>query len=262
MMGHTMYLADFRLDDFRAALEKSGAVTEPPTNEWEILRYRLAGTFCNAYRNAKGKVTLCGKRTPIHYDNFVNGREIDGPPQVHVPKKPVSAAKIAKVEAKRSRSFTLYTDASLLIRSQSGAWAAILVTPDGGEHEAHGQLKGEINSSTSAEVRAIANGLHHFIAKGLIPRKAFVRIVTDNVGAVAHINGRKKGRGKSAQVNEAAKHIAEMARSRRIYLSAEWIKGHQLAADAIHDPRIKYNRRCDKLAGQHSAALHAERKAA
>ena len=258
MTGHTMSLADFRLDDFREALAAAGATLEPPTNEWEILRYRLGGQFSNVYRNAKGRVRLCGTAAPVHYANFVKGRAIDAGPEKK--RKEVSEAKKVKRAAKLARRFVLYTDASCYDRTKAGAWAAILVTPSGEAHEAHGQLKGDIGSSTSAEARAVCNGLHHFLRLGMLPPRSIVRVVGDNIPVINYLNKAKRSR--RGEIREAIDHARQLAKQFALDLSAEWIKGHQPISAEAHDPRVKFNRRCDKLASVHGAALNAERKAA
>lgn len=233
---------EFRLEGFRRALEEAGATLQEPTNEWELIRYRLRGRFSNVYATAKGKVTLCNA-APDHYERFRTGDPI-------VP----SAAEV------RTGSLVLYTDASSYHLTKVGAWAAILVDGHGKATEASGELKGEIHSSTSAEMRAAANGLWHFLKLGLIERGSAVRIISDNRTVVNRANGVSKH--KKQDVKAAAIYLTGLAEKHGVKLSGEWIKGHQHKDAAATDRRVFYNRRCDELAALHSKPLHKERKAA
>jgi ribonuclease HI len=151
----------------------------------------------------------------------------------------------------------LYTDASSYHATKAGAWAAILVLPTGEHHEAHDRLRGDITSSTSAEARAVANGLHHFIARGLIKNSDHVTVVCDNKAVVTRIGNGKKSKG--AEVQEALAAIHRLASGYALKLSGEWVKGHQPAYAEAEDPRVTFNRRCDKLCTTHGKSLNRER---
>lgn len=228
------------MEEFRSALIGAGAEFLDPTCEWEVMRYRLDGKTGIIYRNKKGRITPAGAAVG-HHRNFEEGR----------------APLIYKADVKRSNRFMLYTDASNYHASQAGSWAGILVLPDGSEHEAHGPLRGEVNSSTSAEARAVANCLHHFGKAGLLPAGAVVRVVCDNSPVINYINGSRRSR--KGQVREAVEAIRTLRKQLQLRLSGEWIKGHQPLKAEEGDPRIAYNRRCDKLAKEHSQRLHQER---
>ena len=88
------------------------------------------------------------------------------------------------------------------IRAKVYPEAALAGAPPGFEatHFKTGELKGEINSSTSAEARAVANGLHHFIKEGLIPPASCVRITCDNQAVVKKLHFGKVS-SKSHQVD-------------------------------------------------------------
>lgn len=239
----------FRLEEFRSALIGAGAEFLALTNEWELLRYRLEGKVGVIYFNKKGRASPSGPAGQ-HYANFDAGRPIL-----------LSAGDVKRERraTKLAASPTLYTDASAYCRTKSAVWAAILVLPDGTEHEAHGQLRGDVSSSTSAEARAVANALHHFVREGTLSGPG-VRIVCDNTSVVNYLKA-GKCKSKSLQIREAVAHIQRVANG-RLTLFAEWIKGHQSLRAATADPRVSYNRRCDALAKAHAMALDRERRRA
>lgn len=239
----------FRLDDLRAALSAAGAELLDPTNEWEVLRYRLAGKTGIVYRNAKGRANPTGS-AGTHYHNLIAGWPLE--------MSSGDAKRIARAAGEHRRTLTLYTDASSYHTTGAASWGAILVGLDGAEHEASGPLKGEVSSSTAAEARAVANALHHFMREGLITGD--VRVVCDNQGVVDKLRtGSLKT--KSRQVREALEHIAKISRGRFTVL-ADWVKGHQPKAKAKSDPRVAFNHRCDALEKAHSQSLHTERREA
>lgn len=232
----------FRLAELRAELEEAKALFLDPTNEWEVIRYRLLGQIGIVYRNAKGRVKL-NSVAGGHYHGLLEGKPIGG-------SKPVPAS--------FGKPLTLYTDASAYVGTGAGAWGAILVDATGQEHEASGPLKGEITSSTAAEARAVANALHHFMRAGLI--QGDVRIICDNEAVVSKLRT-GLAKTKSEQVREALTHIRKLSRG-RFNVFADWIKAHQPLAAATGDPRVAFNRRCDTLAKAHSKALHEARQKA
>lgn len=227
---------------FRAALEEDGAEFLALTNEWEVLRYRLAGRIGIVYRNKKGRHTFTGAAEE-HFRNMEA-------------KRPLTQSKAQEKRERRDGALQLYTDASQYDKTGAAAWAAILVDAEGNEHEAHGPLKGEIGSSTAAEARAVANAVHHFMGMGLITGN--VRVVCDNKAVVDFIRSSKPNH-KRPQISEALQHLRKIT-SGRVILFAEWVKGHQPKKAEARDPRVAFNRRCDALAKAHAKALDAARK--
>lgn len=249
MATETWYRGEsFPHDAFKAALREAGAEFLPLAGEWEVLRYRLEDRLGIVYRNKKGRITPSGAAGQ-HFANFSTGRDLASS---------FGEMKRARRAALMDASPQLYTDASAYNATGAGSWAAILVMPDGTEHEAHGRLKGEIGSSTQAEAMAVANALHGFLKSGLITEGAALRIVCDNSAVVRYLSS--SGRVKAKTVREAITYIRQLQTKARLRLACEWIKGHQPLRMAASDPRIAYNRRCDKLAKVHSHALHVERR--
>lgn len=230
----------FDIAAFQDTLIEQGAVILEPTSEWEVLRYKLDGKIGIVYRNKKGHHSfneLAGKQ----HTNWMDGRDVQ----------------TSKKQELQKGWLWLYTDASSYHATQAGAWAGILVLPNGSEHEAHGPLRGEIGSSTMAEACAVANSLHTFGKAGLIPQRSIVRVVCDNQPVIKYVNGKK---ARSADVKRACATIFELKKKLGITLHGEWVKGHQPAYRAKSDPRVEYNRRCDSLATRHGRALNQERR--
>lgn len=225
----------------RRYLMEVGVDFQTPTNEWEVIRYRRNGSCGIVYRNAKGRITLTGDAEKM-WHALKSGRPATDPlPEQNAPRRRVQ----------------LYTDASSYHETKAGSWAAVLVLPDDAEHEAHGPLKGDIKSSTSAEARAVANGLHHFIRLGLILARDHVTVICDNQAVAKRVTA--KGKSKSPDVQEALDLIHKLQSGAGIKIVGEWIRGHQPESAIRADPRVRFNRRCDELCGQHSKALHRER---
>jgi ribonuclease HI len=232
---------DFREVDFRRYLMEAGVAFVPVTNEYEVIRYRRNGQCGIVYRNAKGRITLTG-------DAEVMWRALtDG----HPPTEPLPEQNAPR------RRVQLFTDASNYHATKAGAWAAILVLPDDSAHEAHGQLRGDIGSSTSAEARAVANGLHHFLRLGLIRPRDVITVVCDNRAVCDRLGTQK--RSKQPEVQQALAAIHKLASSHALKIAGDWVKGHQAAHASRADPRVTFNRRCDALCSAHGKALNRER---
>jgi ribonuclease HI len=209
------------------------------TTEWMVARYRFGGKGAHVvYRNAKERLRWLGEAA-AHYEDMLKGCE----PRTE-----------ARATIAGRRQVTLYTDASNYHTTKAGAWGAVLVLP-GSEYEASGPLKGDIKSSTAAEAKAVANALHEFARLRLIQPGDVVTIVCDNTAVVDRIHAGTNS--KRREIQSALVYARGLAERCQFKLRGRWVKGHQPATaggDAI------YNRRCDKLAGAHSALIHAERK--
>lgn len=239
----------FDAEAFKAWLRDQGAVILDPKNEYEACRYRFgrSGTLLIYRQPSKRRWTLCGHAIE-HY-------------RAYQASEPIPTME-ATEGAKPVRSdFDLYTDASHYHLSRAGAWAAILIAPtDPIGEEACGPLRGEITSSSAAEMMAVANSLHHFLKNRSLPIGATIRVICDNSTVVAYIGrGGRKVKSKSPDLKKALTHVLDLAKRYRLKLITEWVKGHQRLDSK--DPRAGFNRRCDKLASAHAKALDAERKA-
>lgn len=246
MAKHWIPESDFERRPFIEWLRQQGAVIQKPTDEFQLVRYRIGAELFIIYaKPSKRRVTFQDRQWE-HWQKYLL-------------KQNLTRRELEKIKPDRPPDFFLYCDASLHIRTHAASWAAILVGGPDGEREAHGPLRGKIKSSNAAEMMAIANGLHEFIRLGKIPPKSLVEVVCDNQPAVNYIHRRKCApSGKSAaQIVEAFEYITTIARRAGIYLDAKWIRGHQDSNSK--NPRVIFNRRCDALAAQHSQSLHEER---
>jgi ribonuclease HI len=236
----------FDANRYLAWLRDQGAIILPPTNEYEAARYRIGrGKIVLIYsKPSKGTWTLTGDAIE-HHRAYAAGQLL---PTIEVipHDQPVIGDLI------------LYTDASQYHASKAGAWAAILVEPDGSEREISGPLIGDVTSSSAAEMMAVANALHRFLKVKAIRPGATIRVICDNSTVVAYIGrGSPRVKSKSPDLKRALRYILDLAKKYQIRLRTEWVKGHQRLDSK--DPRAPFNRRCDKLASAHSKRLNAER---
>jgi len=223
--GHRSML---KVKPFRSFLEQHGAFIMSPTNEWEILRYRGRGWEKGCvviHQNKKGRLNWQSDAAK-HYRAWQRGED---------------PFFVAEDQPKRRPPLDLATDASFAM--MNGSWGAVLFAPAWFDIEASGKLKFPCRSSTSAEARAAANALHHFIATGDILPGDQVRLVCDNLNVVRHIMLGKNS--KVDDIAEAIHHIRTLSRDRELILSAVWVKGHQPAHTSTH---ARLNVRCDALA--------------
>lgn len=242
-----MHEREFEADKFQEWLARKGAEMLEPTNEWEVLRFRFEDRVSIVYRNNKGRITKCGASDQLY-------REMLSPPGGIEPTR--------RQPRMSSRTVQLYTDAGFHIETRSGSWAAILIS-DKPKMKISGPLKGDISSSTSAELRAIANGLHYFLGKDGIWPGDEVAIVCDNKAAVSRVNGMTRGlaKAKKAEMREAVEAIVKIANENDLMLNAEWIKGHQRVSAIQVDHRVAFNRECDRLCSKHAREVFLKRRA-
>lgn len=227
--------AHLKVKQFRSFLEQHGAFMMPPTNEWEILRYRERGREKGAiviHQNKRGRLNWQSDAAK-HYRAWQNGED----PFV-VPAEAI----------KRRPALDLATDASYAMNS--GSWGAVLFAPAVLDVEASGALKTPVRSSTSAEARAAANALHHFIASGDIIPGDQVRLVCDNMNVVRYIT--EGHNSKVPDIAEPILHMRNLAALHELILRAVWVKGHQPAHISTH---ARLNVRCDRLAKEAWRAL-------
>jgi ribonuclease HI len=142
----------------------------------------------------------------------------------------------------------VYSDASH--KGSGGAWAAVVIRPGRPNFEASGRLKGDIPSSTHAEIKAAANAVHAALKAGLIHAGDEVCVRCDNLAAVRRISGETPKKSKSKAREELAavtNWIRDFAIAAGFVLTAAWVKGHQRVASAC--PHAPHNRRADQLCG-------------
>ena len=120
-----------------------------------------------------------------------------------------------------------------------GGWAAIVIDPDGEEHELHSGVKGTTNNRM--ELTGAIEGL------SVIPRGAKALLVSDSQYVINGLqkgwakswrrNGWRKSDGKNALNPDLWDRLLKLAESRQ--MAYQWVRGH----NGNH-----YNERCDRLA--------------
>jgi ribonuclease HI len=235
--------ASFKQAAFCAWLADQGAVLMRPTNEYELVRYKLEGQLAIVWdKPSKRRVTL-GKTALKHYQRFLTGKPLHKP-------EPVRDNRPA---------FVLYTDAGNWQKEGLGTWAGILLRrdPEGAYTEVaemSGAMAREVTSSTAAEAMAVANSVHRVLRDKHLPPRAKVTVVCDNESVVRYIGAtakHKKGvfraaeKSKSEGVRDAFAHLRDLAERFDLMFKARWVKGHQPLSNAGHD--ANFNRRCDAL---------------
>lgn len=247
------YSRDFDRKKFAEWLAAQPVIIEPNCGDYEIARYRYGrDRFIIWEKPSKGRITFTGDIGHQHYLSFAQGGILA---------RPVIDPIAQPGQIKRD-FFKIYSDASQKHSTSTGAWGAVLVMPDDRTLEVSGALKGDILSSTSAEMAAVANALHSLIAKRAIPPGSAVEIICDNAAVVRYIQrGKCSAKGISAhQTIPAYEYFAGLAKRAGLKISGKWVRAHQKENKANQD--ITMNRRADKLAGVHSDALHRQRIAA
>lgn len=220
--------AELKVKQFRTFLEQHGAFMIAPTNEWEILRYRERGRDSGAiviYQNKRGRLNWQSNAAK-HYRAWKKGEDPFTVPEEAIKQRPL---------------LDLATDASYALNV--GSWGAVLFAPALLDIEVSGCLKGPVRSSTSAEARAAANALQHFIRFGNILPGDQVRLVCDNMNVVRYIS--QGHNSKLSDIAEPIQHMRALAAAHELILKAVWVKGHQQPHVSTH---ARLNVRCDRLA--------------
>jgi len=101
------------LDDFARYLTFNGATIEEPTNQWEVLRYRMprVGTIV-IYTNARGELTIPPAASK-HFMAFKRGRFIE-------PEEP-----IGEVKRKSKLSGSRRHDLRTILKLRDGEWCCV-----------------------------------------------------------------------------------------------------------------------------------------
>jgi ribonuclease HI len=160
---------------------------------------------------------------------------------------------------------TLFADASFDATRKIGTWAA-WAKCDGATMRAGGVFKTPIDNSTTAELGAIANGLHLAIAEFDPSAGALVVIESDNITALALASGDtqivkpKTVRRMGRQIHAMRDSIAAIVGARRLRVRTKHVRGHR----GVGDPRSAVNTWCDRMCHQHltSARRRNEREKA
>ena len=66
LLGTRRDLAMDRVEKFKSWLEKRGAIVVPPTNEWEVVRFKTINGTSVVYTNKHGDLTFTGESAAAH----------------------------------------------------------------------------------------------------------------------------------------------------------------------------------------------------
>lgn len=150
----------------------------------------------------------------------------------------------------------IFTDASWNAQKESrGSWGAVIVWQAGGEshHETHqGEFKKRCPCTTTAELWAVANGLHIAIAAGHVERDQHLHVLTDNLAVAEVLAGWSKFAVKKREkfkrgLDAVRECMADLDR-RGITVAFSWTPGHcHRDGDPEGTPAF-YNRLADTAA--------------
>jgi ribonuclease HI len=137
---------------------------------------------------------------------------------------------------------TIIADASWCPITRVGGYGCWINAGSRGSKSHQAMLNGFSGCAGTAEMKAIANALHHSMASGLVLSGDHVLIQSDCVGAIEAFNGRRS----TIKVEE--KEVAEWFRKftvkHGIGISFKHVKGHTNKSEA----RFVSNQICDRRA--------------
>lgn len=140
---------------------------------------------------------------------------------------------------------TIISDASLDPLAKIGSYAFWAVSKRG-KHAGSGIFKGELASSTHAEMMAIVNGLHMAIALQIAQAEDKILIQSDCASAIQLLE--------RAKVKQRDEHIIRRFRQlrdeNRLTIELRWVKGHAKQDDARYRAQKSADQRSRKLMRQ------------
>jgi len=134
-------------------------------------------------------------------------------------------------------------DASHCPQTKAGGYGFWIASARG-KRGGGGQLKGKVDTSTLAEMMAIANAIHQGIVWGLIRSQDELLIQTD---CQAAIDGFMKERKLSETENTVVCHVLKLQNRVQLKVIFKHVKGHTNHSDA----KYSSNRVCDRVARRH-----------
>lgn len=169
--------------------------------------------------------------------------------------------------APREPLVTVFADAAFKHQDGIGGWGCWMICNGPGQFHS-GELR-DCPTSTEAELRALANGLHIAIAKGVAKPRATVMLQSDCTPALSIILGRVPGAshsrgasgdnveivgsrnaGKSVRSSKALQHIRALVETHGLSIIVRHVRGHQTTDDG----RSAINREVDRLAKRAATA--------
>lgn len=169
---------------------------------------------------------------------------------------------------------TIFADASVCVTTKAGGWGAWMIRTGAPAADTGGQLRDVCESSTAAEIQALANAVFHAVRTGYIRPGDKVMLQSDNVNALSVIHYMTpksviSNRQDSAPIHKtprskykkhpAVELVADLAKQHGLIVILRHVYGHRAG-----DGRQWVNRRCDEIAKAHMrlrrARVHAERE--
>lgn len=149
----------------------------------------------------------------------------------------------------------VYADAS--VKGRAGAWGAVIVHPELGVIASGNQLRDWVNSSTEAELYAIANAVSLVWKSGHLAVGVQLRVWCDNASAVLIASGGTKRPRKATQAERyalAMEHLRRIIAESGADVEFLWTKGHSRLKDCQTPEEVerrKRNAQADRIAGKH-----------
>lgn len=148
---------------------------------------------------------------------------------------------------------TMITDASLVDKTKSGAWA-MWARSERGMISGAGQLRGHVHSSGEAELKAIVNGLHVLVRSEIFHVTDTVLIQTDSQHAMKCLRNQHKPRMHEHE-HKTLEHYLKLVAEHQVNIQLRHIKAHVGTAA----PRNFVHDRCDRQAKRLARRLHQDR---
>lgn len=148
---------------------------------------------------------------------------------------------------------TMFTDASVIHRTGTAAWA-LWAKSERGTIRAAGIIKGKCTCSNEAELKAIANGLDALVRSHILFDGDRVLVTADNVSALSLVSPPRTNalKDRLAKVTDA---IDQIARRHQLVLITKHVKAHS----GRGQPRLWVHSDCDRRARGIARSEHERR---
>lgn len=135
---------------------------------------------------------------------------------------------------------TVLADASHCPDTKAGGYGFWIASARG-KKGGSGALKGEIVSSTLAEMMAVANAIHHAILEGLVQGHDVLLVQIDCESAIFALTGKRRS---SELEQKVLAHINKMMKLLHLKIEYKHVKAHTSNKEA----RFAANNACDRAA--------------
>lgn len=135
---------------------------------------------------------------------------------------------------------TILADASHCPDTKAGGYG-YWIASERGKKGGSGALNGAIQSSTLAEIMAIANAIYHGVNNGLVQGHDILLIQTDCESAIFAFTSKRKG---SVEEKKVIEYVQKVTRLLSLTVEYKHVKGHTNRSEA----RYAANNACDRAA--------------